>query len=359
MVESGLAQHGWTYVNIDDGWQGKRDASTHALQGNEKFPDMTALCKSVHDLGLKVGLYSTPWVTSYAGYPGGSSDNADGVWSKDKEGRTPTGSAGWRHGQVSFASNDAKQWAAWGMDYLKYDWAPNDVAHAREMADALRASGRDLVYSLSNSAPFDLAADWAQLANCWRTTGDIEESWESLSKIAFAQDQWAPFGGPGHWNDSDIFVLGQIGWGDTLHPSKLLPDEQYAHVSLWCLNASPLLLGCDLEKLDAFTLNLLTNDEVLEVNQDALGKPAQSRQQTGARIYLKEMEDGSKVLGLFNTSPVAGEIAVTWSDLGLGVPQRVRDLWRQKDLTSTGPQFTSPVPSHGVLLIRVWSQSIP
>ena len=355
MVKTGLAQHGWTYVNIDDGWQGKRDASTHALQGNEKFPDMAALCQSVHDLGLKVGLYSTPWVTSYAGYPGGSSDNADGAWSQEKEGRTPTGSPGWRHGKVSFASNDAQQWAAWGMDYLKYDWAPNDVAHTREMADALRASGRDLVYSLSNSAPFDLAADWAQLANGWRTTGDIEESWESLSKIAFAQAPWAPFAGPGHWNDSDIFVVGQIGWGNNLHPSKLTPDEQYAHVSLWCLNASPLLLGCDLEKLDAFTLNLLTNDEVLEVNQDPLGKPAQSKQQTGARLYIKEMEDGSKVIGLFNTTPVATEIAVTWSDLGLGAPQRVRDLWRQKNLSSTGPQFTSPVPSHGVLLIRVWT----
>jgi alpha-galactosidase len=227
------------------------------------------------------------------------------------------------------------------------------------MAEALRASGRDLVYSLSNSAPFDLAADWAQLANCWRTTDDIEESWESLSKIAFSQDPWAPFGGPGHWNDSDIFVLGQIGWGDTLHPSKLTPDEQYAHVSLWCLNASPLLLGCDLEKLDAFTLNLLTNDEVLEVNQDALGKPAQSRQQTGSRIYIKDMEDGSKAIGLFNTSPVASEITLAWSDLGLGVPKRIRDLWRQKDLATSGSRFSPTVPSHGVLVIRVWSQSLP
>ncbi|MGH7997124.1 MAG: putative Ig domain-containing protein, partial [Opitutaceae bacterium] len=174
MVSSGLAEHGWTYINIDDTWQGARTGPDHALQGNGKFPDMKALCDAIHALGLKAGIYSTPWITSYAGYPGGSSDRPDGAWSK-----ALADSGGHRNGRYSFALADARQWGEWGFDYLKYDWYPNDILHVREMSEALRRSGRDIVFSLSNAAPFDHAAQFARLANCWRTTGDIRDRWTS------------------------------------------------------------------------------------------------------------------------------------------------------------------------------------
>ena len=216
MVKAGLVDHGWTYVNIDDTWQGTRGGKFNAIQGNEKFPDMRKLCDDIHAMGLKAGIYSTPWITSYAMFCGSSSDDPAGDWSK-KLGNHDH----YRYGKYSFAESDAKQWAAWGFDYLKYDWNPNDVAHTREMNRALRACNRDIVFSLSNSAPFAQAADWARLANCWRTTGDIWDRWDEsafdwqygISEIGFAQDQWVPYAGPGHWNDPDMLVVGRVGWG--------------------------------------------------------------------------------------------------------------------------------------------------
>ena len=172
---------------------------------------MKGLCSEIHNLGLKAGIYSTPWITSYGKYPGGSSDNADGSWTpalaKESE---------QRHGRHSFAPADAHQWAAWGFDYLKYDWYPNDVPHVAEMSKALRRSGRDIVFSLSNTAAFDHAADWARWANSWRTTDDIRDRWSKcdaswqypVSEIGFSQDRWAPYAGPGHWNDPDMLVVG-------------------------------------------------------------------------------------------------------------------------------------------------------
>ena len=175
-------------------------------------------------------------------------------------------------GRISFAQNDARQWAAWGIDYLKYDWNPNELPETRQMYEALLASGRDIVLSLSNSMPFANIPDLCHWANSWRTTGDIRDTWSSMSSKGFGEDQWEPYCSPGHWNDPDMLVVGYVGWGPRLHPTQLTPDEQYTHISLWCLVSSPMLLGCDLERLDAFTLNLLTNDEVLDVSQDALGK---------------------------------------------------------------------------------------
>ncbi|MBN1844130.1 MAG: NPCBM/NEW2 domain-containing protein, partial [Sedimentisphaerales bacterium] len=289
MVDTGLVQHGWTYINIDDTWQGQRGGQFQAIQPNEKFPDMKALCDAVHGMGLKIGIYSTPWITSYAAYIGGSSDNEDGAWSKQEHGAPGFGrSSGKRHGKYPFAQNDARQWAAWGMDYLKYDWNPNDVEHVTQMAEALRASGRDIVYSLSNSAPFELADQWARLANCWRTTGDITDTWGSVEGIGFAQDKWTEFAGCGHWNDPDMLVVGKVGWGPNLHPTRLSPDEQYTHISLWCLLSAPLLLGCDLAELDEFTLSLLTNDVVLAVNQDPRGEQARRvAKKDAAEVWAK------------------------------------------------------------------------
>jgi alpha-galactosidase len=363
MVASGLADHGWTYINIDDTWQGPRTGPGHALSANGKFPDMAALCDAIHQLGLKAGIYSTPWMTSYARYPGGSSDDAAGAWSKAWADR-----AHYRFGQTSFAAADARQWAAWGFDYLKYDWFPNDVPHVAEMSAALRASGRDMVYSLSNAAPLAHAADWARLANSWRTTGDIRDEWTETpqnrgfygtSEIGFAQDPWAPFAGPGHWNDPDMLVVGRVGWSAQLHDTHLTADEQYAHISLWCLLSAPLLIGCDLNRLDPFTLGLLANDEVLALDQDALGRQAVRVATLGAvDVYAKDLEDGSRALGFFNRGDAPVDLAFTkLRVLGFAPRLHVRDLWRQQDqpdLTDLAHQpLRMNIPAHGVMLYRI------
>jgi alpha-galactosidase len=358
MVASGLVEHGWSYINIDDTWQGLRPGPTHALQGNDKFPDLKKFCDEIHALGLKAGIYSTPWITSYATYPGGSSDHPEGTWEKPAGPKTVNRKMKpWGLGTYSFAAVDAKQWAEWGIDYLKYDWNPNEAPETAEMAKALRASGRDIIYSLSNNAPFPNAAMLSTLANSWRTTGDIRDSWGTVRDIWFQQEKWRPFGGPGHWNDPDMLVVGpvDVGRGKSIRPSRLTPNEQYTHISLWCLLSAPLLIGCPLEKADPFTLSLLSNDEVLAIDQDELGKPAAQVVVDGRRqVYVKELADGSHAVGFFNLAQASQDISVTWAQLGLTGPQRVRDLWRQEDIGVAADKFTATVGRHGAVLIRVW-----
>ena len=176
-----------------------------------------------------------------------------------------------------------------------------------------------------------------------------------MSGIGFAQDTPAPYAGPGHWNDPDMLVVGKVGWGPSLHDTHLTPNEQYTHISLWCLLCSPLLIGCDMTQLDDFTLNLLTNDEVLEVNQDPLGKQARRVSQEGSvEVWAKPMEDGSMAAGLFNRDEMAKTVTAKWSDLKLSGKMRVRDLWRQKDLGTFDSQFETEIPRHGVVLIRLF-----
>ncbi len=357
LVKYGLDQHGWTYINMDDGWQGHRGGPLNAVQPDpQRFPDMKAMCDEIHGMGLKVGLYHTPWVTSYGGRVGGSSENAQGTWDAATMTQGPKNSKTlpFAIGQYHFAANDAKQWAAWGIDYLKYDWAPNELPETKEMYDALRANGRDVVLSLSNNTTNSLFAvipDVSKYANCWRIGGDINDSWGSIQGHGFGNDQWAPFARPGHWNDPDMFEVGANGGGS---PKHLTPDEQYTHVSQWCLLSAPLLLGCDLEHMDDFTLGLLTNDEVLDVDQDPLGKQATRVAGQGELIvYAKPMEDGSRVVGLFNTGLLEAPISVTWGELGIAGRQTVRDLWRQKALGVFVNKFAAPVAPHGVLLLRI------
>ena len=365
LVSSGLVNHGWTYVNIDDTWQGERGGPYHAILGNEKFPDMKALCDTLHSLGLKAGIYSTPWVTSYAGFRGGSADDASGSWKKIEG--VDAYKINYRFGKFGFESEDAKQWAAWGFDYLKYDWYPNDIAHTKAMALALKASGRDIVFSLSNAAPIAQAAELATWANSWRTTGDIVDAWEpssaqwwqySVSEIGFNQDAWTHYAGPGHWNDPDMLVLGWVGWGPQLHATRLTPAEQYTHFTLWAMLSAPLLIGCDLERLDAFTLGLLSNDEVLSVNQDALGQPAQRIATIGAiDVFRKPLEDGSVALGFFNRGDVTHTIPLNFQHLGLHGRQLFRDLWRQKDIGVFEKMGSVTVEPHNVVLYKASAAS--
>lgn len=345
MVASGLAQHGWSYVNIDDCWQGWRAPPEYALAPKERFPDMAALAGEVHGRGLRLGIYSSPWKTTYAGYPGGSADTDDGRVTEKAHAVGP----------VRFEEADAHGFASWGVDYLKYDWNPIDLDRARAMGEALRATGRDIVYSLSNNADRALAPALARVANCWRTTADIADTWESISGIGFAQEPWRRFAGPGHWNDPDMLVVGRVGWGPNLRPTNLTPNEQVTHISLWCLLAAPLLLGCDLTNLDDFTLGLLTNDEVLAVNQDPLGRQAGRVRRDGpAEAWAKPMADGSVAVGLFNRDDKEPrQVGVAWDDLALAGPCAVRDLWRQEDLGTFDRGFAARVLVHGVVLVRL------
>jgi len=225
------------------------------------------------------------------------------------------------------------------------------------MHDALRSCGRDIIFSLSNNMPFTNAPALSKLANCWRTTGDIRDNWQSMSSKGFGQDKWEQYHSPGHWNDPDMLVVGYVGgWGGRQpKPSALTPDELYTHISLWSLVSSPLLIGCDLERLDDFTLNLLGNDEVLAVSQDSLGNQATCISKEGdARVYAKDLEDGSKAVGLFNAgSNSTATVTVKWSDLKLSGKLAVRDLWRQKDLGQCEGQFQLPIPPHGAELVKV------
>ncbi len=349
MVRSGLTRHGWTYVNIDDFWQVKPGDKDPTLQGperhpdgriatNPRFPDMKGLIDRIHAMGLKAGIYSSPGPLTCGGCVGS-------------------------HGHEAA---DAAQYAAWGFDYLKYDWCTyTKVAKGSTlyeqmkpyfvMGRALRAQRRDIVYSLCQYGMGNVSA-WGDKVggHCWRTTGDIVDTWASVVSIGFQQFGLEHFAGPGNWNDPDMLVVGQVGWGPKLHPTRLTPSEQYSHISLWCLLAAPLLIGCDLEQLDAFTLNLLTNDEVIEVNQDPLGRQAARVAVRGsAQVWAKPMEDGSVAVGLFNLDEEEQAVAVDWSDLGLAGPRRVRDLWRQKDLGVRDARFETRIPRHGCALIRL------
>ena len=350
LVEHGLNRYGYTYINIDDGWQGVRGGKYNAIMPNEKFPDMKALVDYVHGKGLKIGIYSSPWVETFAGFIGGSADTPDG--------RVINSSR--RMGQYSFIENDVRQWAEWGFDYLKYDWTTNDVPHATAMRDALRASGRDIVYSMANAAPFDLAADWQRLTNLRRTTGDIIDTWCSMATIGFTQDKWQPYACPGSWNDPDMMVLGHVGWGDGLHPTRLSPDEQYTHVSLWSLLAAPLILGCDMRLLDDFTLSLLKNREVIAVNQDVAGIQGHRVYRDNDRlveVWARPLHDGSVAVGLFNLGEEVQSVDVDWHALGLEGDRQVRDLWRQQDLGVFDGQFSASVPAHGVVLVKIFVET--
>jgi alpha-galactosidase len=226
------------------------------------------------------------------------------------------------------------------------------------MHEALAAQNRDIVYSLCQYGMGDVW-NWGDQVggNCWRTTGDIEDTWRSMSAIGFKQDKAAPYARPGNWNDPDMLIVGVVGWGNP-HPTRLTPDEQYTHISLWSLLAAPLLIGCDMTKLDEFTLNLLSNDEVLAIDQDALGKQATCVIKDGdLRVYERELEDGGHALGFFNLGPTTAKLDFNQlAKLGFSGRQHVRDLWRQLDLPDVDAAngvLPLTIPAHGVLLYKL------
>jgi alpha-galactosidase len=367
LVRSGLINHGYCYVNIDDGWQGKRGGPHNAIQPNEKFGDIKKLCDDLHAMGLKVGNYSTPWKTSYAGFVGGSSDSEDGSWAK----LPPGPKKGWMHGLHRFEISDARQAAEWGIDYFKYDWGIDSVELAKAMGDALRAQPRDIVFELSNSAPFKDAEAYTAIGTLTRTDGDLVDVWSKtqldadkqkwalgIRDLWIAHKKWEKFNRPGHWNMPCPLRVGMLGGWDNkpLRPSRLTVDEQFAHISLWCLWSAPIIIGAPIDKLDAFTLSLLTNDEVLDIDQDALGLQARDIEVDGGEVLIKPLEDGSVAVGLFNPGEQTSRVAVTWSAAGVKGKQRIRDVWRQKDLGVFQESFSAEVARHGVVLVRLYAR---
>lgn len=324
MVTSGMRDAGYIYVNIDDTWQGERDANG-VLAANKKFPDMKALADYVHSKGLKIGIYSSPGPNTCAGYEGS-------------------------HGHEL---QDAKTWAAWGIDYLKYDWcgARNLYTDAemqavyQVMGDALRQVGRPILYSLCQYGRQDVWKWGPDVGgNAWRTTGDIRDSWDSMSEIGFKQDELAPYAAPGHWNDPDMLEIGN---------GKMSGDEYRTHMSLWSMLAAPLLAGNDLRNMTEEIKSILMNKEVIAVDQDAAGKQGRRASKSGdVETWTRQLADGSVAVAVFNRGPAAASVPVKLGDLGVK-PVKVRDLWMHSDVAVSGGEYTAKVPMHGVVMLRV------
>jgi len=352
MVDSGLANHGWGTINIDDFWQACPDSKDETLHGvgrdeggrivpNPRFPDMKALADYAHERGLRIGLYSSPGPRTCGGCLG----------------------------SFGHESRDAQTYAEWGFDYLKYDLCSymqkiedqssleEQMAPYERMGKALRAQPRDIVYSLCQYGLVKVSSWGTKVdGNCWRTTGDIVDTWESMAGIGFGQSGLERYAEPGRWNDPDMLVVGRVGWGPQLRATRLTPNEQYTHISLWSLLAAPMLLGCDLTRLDDFTLNLLTNDEVLAINQDPLGRQAAriaSDDEAETQVWARPLEDGSPAVGLFNVGEMETRVSVNWVDLKISGERVVRDVWRQKNLGSFNDSFEATVPRHGCVLVTL------
>ena len=359
MVSTGMADAGFSFVCIDDCWMVKPNAKDPELGGpprdaegrllpNKRFPDIRGMVEHIHARGLKAGLYTSPGPLTCAGFEGA-----------------------WRHEEI-----DARTFAEWGFDLLKYDWCSyGKVAGKtdleglqkpyRLMSEILRRQKRDIIFNLCQYGMGDVWK-WGKEAggHSWRTAGDLGLTFEGIAAGLFrdgfdlySRRNLHEHGGPGGWNDPDYLLLGYLSnWRGQTAPTPLTPNEQYTHVSLWCLVASPLILSGDITRMDEFTVSLLTNAEVLEVDQDALGKPGRRIAQDAeaeTEVWLKEMEDGSKAVGLFNRGEGEATVTALWTDLGLSGPRVVRDLWRQKDLGTFEGKYSSPVPRHGTVLVRI------
>lgn len=353
MMNDKLHAHGWTYVNIDDGWEAKERTKQGEILSNEKFPNFKALTDYIHSLGLKFGIYSSPGHITCGGHVGS-----------------------YQHEEI-----DAKTWEKWGVDYLKYDHCGyleiqknSEEKSIQEpyivMRKALDKVNRDIVYCVGYGAPN--VWNWGEQAggNQWRTTRDITDEWNVVTAIGFFQDVCAPATAPGKYNDPDMLVIGKLGkgWGEKVHDSYLTADEQYSHLSLWSILSAPLLIGCDMANIDDFTLNLLTNREVIAVDQDPLVAPAVKIMTENGQIWYKKLYDGSYAVGLFHVDPYfilwdqdsaeaiqneTYKMQLDFSKLGIQGEVTVRDLWRQKDLGNFTNNFQTDIPYHGVKFVKV------
>jgi alpha-galactosidase len=326
MAANGMKEAGYVYVNIDDTWQGKRNAEG-VLESNDKFPDMKALADYVHSKGLKIGIYSSPGPKTCAQF----------------------------EGSFGHEEQDAKTWAAWGFDYLKYDWCSASQVYDvkslpavyAKMGEALLKSGRPIVYSLCQYGWQDVGEWGAKVGgNLWRTTGDISDRWQSMMHIGFElQPGREKYAAVGHWNDPDMLEIGNGGMTD---------DEYRTHMSLWSILASPLLAGNDLRDVKKEILDILTNREVVAIDQDPAGVQGMRVSKDGDReVWAKPLADGSQAVGLFNLGKDAAVVTANFSDLKWKGSHTVRDLWAHADKGKVAAKFEATVPSHGVVLVKI------
>lgn len=359
MIATGMADYGYQYVNIDDCWMVKvnsndpeiggptRDADGRLLT-NKRFPDMKAMTDYIHAQGLKAGTYISPGPSTCAGY----------------------------EGSFGHEAQDAQTFSEWGFDFLKYDWCSygrkaggNTVEHLKkpyqQMWGELQKLDRDIVLNLCQYGMGEVWKWGGEVGHCWRTTGDLGlergAALPGFYSIGLSNARHWEYARPGAWNDPDYILIGWVGEASRMGEGKqttLTPNEQYAYMSMWSLMAAPLIFSGDMAKLDAFTLNVLCNHEVIEIDQDPLGKQARIQRQTRRELVLvKDLEDGSKAVGLFNLGPLPAKLAVTWDEIGLAGKQPVRDLWRQRDIGELEGKFEIEVPRHGVSLVRIGHRS--
>ena len=324
IVTTGLREAGYVYVNIDDGWQGMRGPDGE-IRPNEHFPDMKALADYLHARGLKLGIYTSPGPKSCAGYQGS-------------------------YGHVE---QDARTFAKWGVDYVKYDlcsgeWFYDDADKVKrayyEFGAALKATGRPIIYSLCEYGRFDVDS-WGRSVggHLWRVSGDIEDTYESMAKIGFEKQGNPANAGPGGWNDLDMLEIGNGG---------MSADEYRAHMTLWAVSAAPLIMGHDVRRSDPATLRLITNREVIAIDQDAKGTQGYPVQIAGAQeVWAKPLADGSMAVALFNRGDQPARMHLQLSDAGFAVVRSVRDLWRHQDISARTDSFD--LPAHGSMLLKV------
>lgn len=351
MVSSGLVNYGYSFIDIDDGWNIKpsspdpmiggapRDVDGN-LRSNLNFPDMEALADYVHSQGLKIGIYISPGPLTCGGF----------------------------EGSYQHEAQDARLFAKWGYDLLKYDLCsyqklmknPDDPEELKPpyqlMGSELAKQNRDFVYNLCEYGNGDVWK-WGRDVggNFWRTTGDVgwvkspqDSLWKNVARYGFGQADIGKWAGPGGWNDPDNLLVGKILWDGHLMPTPLTHNEQYTYMTLWSLMDAPLIFGGDMTQLDPFTLSLLTNSEVIAVDQDALGKQAAPVAKHGnVEVWAKPMENGSIAVGLFNRGDEATTVTALWSDLGIHGKRTVRDLWRQKDVGKFNHELHTQVGPHG------------
>ena len=353
MISSGMADVGYNYVNIDDCWMNaprnkdpKRVGPLRDDRGNivpnSYFPDMKGLTDYIHAKGLKAGIYTSPGTLTCGGFAGA-----------------------YQHEE-----QDAGQFAEWGFDFLKYDWcsygkiAGKDKSLEafqkpyRQMGSILKSLNRDMVFNLCQYGMGEVWKWGGEVGgHCWRTSGDLGFELDRIFDVALKNSEHRQYSKPGEWNDPDYIQIGWIGTAKKMGVPELTPMPaamQYAYMSLWSLMAAPLIYSGDMSKLDEFTINVLCNPEVIEVNQDPLGECGLVIKK-GATCFLmvKNLADGSKAVGLFNRGKSAAEVVADWSELQLSGKQAVRDLWRQKKLGKFKQQFSASVPAQGVVMVKI------
>jgi len=330
MVSSGMKDAGYEYVVIDDCWQVDRDEEGNIIPDPERFPSgMKSLADYVHSRGLKFGLYSCAGVLTCAKRPGSS----------------------------GYEFQDAQQYADWGVDFLKYDWCTAEDQDSVElyslMRNALKKTGRPIVFSIcewGDTKPWL----WAKgIGHLWRIHAGWEKDW--ATKTVDFMDQLAAYAGPGHWNDPDFLQVGNFFNGNPSMDMSTKTECQ-AHFSLWCILAAPLMASNDIRTMSADVAEILTNKEVIAVNQDSLGIQGRKVRDDGdLEVWAKQLDDGGRAVVLFNRGNSDEEISVSWSEIGYPnqLLAEVRDLWLKKDLGQSKGSFAATVPSHGVVMVRI------